>query len=87
MKILEKALMFQVALYIFTNQSDSNMTAVKYNENRSVLWRLTAEINGDILCRRGIQERFRQTDRALEEVPTWPDVGQLAMFFFILFSM
>ena len=23
------------------------------------------------------QERFRKTDRALEEVPTWPNVGQL----------
>ncbi len=22
-----------------------------------------------------IQERFRQTDQALEEVPTWPNVG------------
>ena len=27
----------KVALYIFTNQSDNNMTAVKYNENRSGL--------------------------------------------------
>ena len=27
----------QVALYIFTNQSDSNMTEVKYNENRFVI--------------------------------------------------
>ena len=25
------------------------------------------------------QERFRKTDRALEEVPTWPNVGQLWM--------
>ena len=22
-----------------------------------------------------VQERFRKTDRALEEVPTWPNVG------------
>ena len=27
-------LLVQVALYIFTNQSDKNMTAVKSNENR-----------------------------------------------------
>ena len=25
------------------------------------------------------QERFRKTDRALEEVPTWPNVGQLCI--------
>ena len=28
-----------------------------------------------IIIRKGIVERFRQTDRALEEVPTWPDVS------------
>ena len=27
-----------------------------------------------IYLRMGIQERFSQTDRALEEVPTWPNV-------------
>ena len=29
----------------------------------------------DHISRKGIVERFRQTDRALEEVPTWPDVS------------
>ena len=27
----------------------------------------------------GIQERFSQTDRALEEVPTWPDVSLILL--------
>ena len=27
------------------------------------------------LARMGIKERFSQTDRALEEVPTWPNVS------------
>ena len=27
----------------------------------------------------GIQERFSQTDRALEEVPTWPDVSHILL--------
>ena len=49
----------QVALYIFTNQSDSNMTEVKYNENRFVLnsshnnalqWRFSAWIICAMIC-------------------------------------
>jgi len=51
----------EVALYIFTNQSEANfnMSVVQTNKNRV-----------------GIQERFSKTDRALEEVPTWPNIDQ-----------
>jgi len=72
----------EVALYIFTNQSDSNMTEVKYNENRTISDMDMMESNITLTGlendenRRGIQERFRQTDRALEEVPTWPDIDK-----------
>ena len=38
----------QVALYIFTNQSDSNMTEVKYNENRFVI---NSSHNNALQCR------------------------------------
>ena len=37
------------------------------------------KVNG-VFCTENLffwQERFRKTDRALEEVPTWPNVGQL----------
>ena len=60
----------EVALYIFTNQTNnvinntismsSNMYSRAVDPNRN---------------RMGIQERFSQTDRALEEVPTWPNVN------------
>jgi len=38
----------EVALYIFTNQSDSNMTEVKYNENRFVI---NSSHNNALQCR------------------------------------
>ena len=33
------------------------------------------DVNNPNRNRMGIQERFSQTDRALEEVPTWPNVS------------
>ena len=66
----------EVALYIFTNQSDAsfNMTAVQSNKNRQNF--LSDFKNIEMICFRvGIQERFSKTDRALEEVPTWPNVS------------
>ncbi|XP_071748838.1 uncharacterized protein [Lepeophtheirus salmonis] len=48
----------EVALYIFSNQ-----TNVKINS--------TMNTAGN---RMGLSERFQQTDRALEEVPTWPNL-------------
>ena len=54
-----------VALYIFTNQT----------ENKNItLWNLST-LPSNPHSRMGIQERFSQTDRALEEVPSWPQVG------------
>jgi len=52
----------EVALYIFTNQTNAVI-------NSSVI----GNANNN---RMGIQERFRQTDRALEEVPTWPNIDK-----------
>ena len=31
--------------------------------------------------RLGIMERFKQTDQALEDVPTWPNVENILLFF------
>ena len=54
----------EVALYIFTNQTENN---------NITLWNLSTLPSRN---RMGIQERFSQTDRALEEVPSWPQVGR-----------
>ena len=35
----------------------------------------------------GLQERFKQTDQALEDVPTWPDVIMYYLFTHFIFSM
>ena len=48
----------EVALYIFSNQ-----TSAQINE--------TVHQTGN---KKSLEDRFQQTDRALEEVPTWPDV-------------
>ena len=48
----------EVALYIFSNQTSATINATMMKNEK----------------RLGLAERFRQTDRALEEVPTWPDV-------------
>ena len=50
----------EVALYIFSNQ-----TSAQINE--------TVHQTGN---KKSLEDRFQQTDRALEEVPTWPDVMQ-----------
>ena len=49
----------EVALFIFTKQSDAHFNLTELRTNKSM----------------SIQERFSQTDRALEEVPTWPNVS------------
>ena len=49
----------EVALYIFSNQTSATINATMNKEGN----------------RMGLAERFQQTDRALEEVPTWPDVS------------
>lgn len=48
----------EVALYIFSNQ-----TSAQINE--------TVHQTGN---KKSLEDRFQQTDRALEEVPTWPDL-------------
>ena len=50
----------EVALYIFSNQTSATINATMNKDGN----------------RMGLAERFQQTDRALEEVPTWPDVSQ-----------
>lgn len=55
----------EVALYIFSNQ-----TSAKINS--------TMNKAGN---RMGLAERFQQTDRALEEVPTWPNVSPSIILF------
>ena len=76
----------QVALYIFSrNQSNSQSAIEQPDKNRHhhehhqnhvviIIIRIIMNIIV-IIIRKGIVERFRQTDRALEEVPTWPDVS------------
>ena len=61
----------EVALYIFTNQTDSVI-------NNTAITGITG-ITGVTGIGGGIQERFRKTDRALEEVPTWPNVSRLSV--------
>ena len=58
----------EVALYIFTNQTNNDVIK---NSNM----RYERDVNNPNRNRMGIQERFSQTDRALEEVPTWPNVS------------
>ena len=70
----------EVALYIFTNQTENNnitlwsppslMTTNKSSQD--FYFQLPGNPHRN---RMGIQERFSQTDRALEEVPSWPQVG------------
>ena len=48
----------EVALYIFSNQTSATINSTMNKDGN----------------RMGLAERFQQTDRALEEVPTWPDV-------------
>ena len=57
-------------MYIFTNQTNNN-NALTTHTKRSV----EDDISNPNRNRMGIQERFSQTDRALEEVPTWPNVS------------
>ena len=52
----------EVALYIFSNQTSANI-------NKTELNTINHAIN-----RMGLAERFKQTDRALEDIPTWPNV-------------
>ena len=58
----------EVALYIFSTQINVNVTANS-----------TMNEQGNSI---GLAERFQQTDRALEEVPTWPDVGFKSIAFY-----
>jgi len=51
----------EVALYIFLNNSNANFSMSEVLSNNNSL---------------GIQERFSKTDRALEEVPTWPNIDK-----------
>ena len=85
----------EVALYIFTNQTNSNLNQSiilsnnrcssshnnnNNNNNNSIITSFYIrysfnDVNNPNRNRMGIQERFSQTDRALEEVPTWPNVS------------
>ena len=66
----------EVALYIFTNQTNNviNKSILVHNSNNKYSF---DDVNNPNRNRMGIQERFSQTDRALEEVPTWPNVSQV----------
>lgn len=62
----------EVALYIFTNQTNNVINnSISLNTNP---YSRSVDPNRN---RMGIQERFSQTDRALEEVPTWPNVSSI----------
>ena len=75
----------EVALYIFTNQTENNNitlwskpTVMRTNQSISqpiYVPHLSTLPSNPHRNRMGIQERFSQTDRALEEVPSWPQVG------------
>ena len=80
----------EVALYIFTNQTNSNLNqSIILSNNRCSRATTTTtalslsfyirysfnDVNNPNRNRMGIQERFSQTDRAPEEVPTWPNVS------------
>ena len=77
----------EVALYIFLNNSNANfdMSEVLSNNNRwaVMMWVLWWEFwkSSEHDFSLGIQERFSKTDRALEEVPTWPNVRKLEKLF------
>ena len=63
----------EVALYIFTNQTNNVINkSIVHNSNNKYSF---DDVNNPNRNRMGIQERFSQTDRALEEVPTWPNVS------------
>ena len=68
----------EVALYIFTNQTNNviNKTIVNLDNKYSFDDVKAENPNRN---RMGIQERFSQTDRALEEVPTWPNVSSISL--------
>ena len=55
----------EVALYIFSTQINVNVSGNS-----------TMNKVGNSM---GLAERFQQTDRALEEVPTWPDVTNILL--------
>ena len=77
----------EVALYIFPNQTENNnitlwnKPAVMTTNHSSQpfyyrLPHLSTLPSNPHRNRMGIQERFSQTDRALEEVPSWPQGGR-----------
>lgn len=57
----------EVALYIFSNQTSGNIN-------------MTELTIGHAINRMGLAERFKQTDRALEDIPTWPNVNEIIIF-------
>ena len=76
----------EVALYIFTNQTENNNitlwnkpTVMTTNQSSQPFYyrlpHLSTLPSNPHRNRMGIQERFSQTDRALEEVPSWPQGG------------
>ena len=76
----------EVALYIFTNQTENNNitlwnkpAVMTTNQSSQPFYyrlpHLSTLPSNPHRNRMGIQERFSQTDRALEEVPSWPQVG------------
>ena len=64
----------EVALYIFTNQTNNVINKTIVNLDNKYSFDDVKKENPN-RNRMGIQERFSQTDRALEEVPTWPNVS------------
>ena len=66
----------EVALYIFTNQTNNVINKTIVNSNNKYSFDDVKKENPN-RNRMGIQERFSQTDRALEEVPTWPNVSSI----------
>ena len=66
----------EVALFIFTKQSDAsfNLTALRTNKRLFNSLQVEHYSRSVLFLSMSIQERFSQTDRALEEVPTWPNV-------------
>ena len=70
----------EVALYIFTNQTNNviNKTIVNSNNTHNKYSFDDVKKENPNRNRMGIQERFSQTDRALEEVPTWPNVSSIS---------
>ena len=67
----------EVALYIFTNQTNNVINKTIVNSNSKYSFDDVKKENPN-RNRMGIQERFSQTDRALEEVPTWPNVSLIS---------